>query len=67
MIYQYSKQEISDYKKAWPKGCKPPQGYIAMHNWALAQNFHGLKQTQCKDCGLWFFPQEDHKCRLNTV
>jgi len=42
----------------WPKGCPPPAGYVAWHEWASAQRKHGLKQTQCRDCGRYYFPQE---------
>lgn len=48
--------------KAWPKGCKPPQGYVALQDWAEAQMAHGLEQTQCKTCELWSFPQDPCKC-----
>lgn len=36
----------------------PPDGYTAWHEWAEAQRKGGLKQSQCVECGLWFFPQE---------
>jgi hypothetical protein len=49
---------IDDLKRDWPKGCAPPTGYVEWHNWAEAQDAHGLKQTRCKRCALWFFPQE---------
>lgn len=39
-------------------GSMPPSGYIAWHEWAEAQGKGGLKQSQCGECGLWFFPQE---------
>ncbi len=26
--------------------------------WAKAQDRKGIKQTQCADCSLWFYPQE---------
>jgi hypothetical protein len=44
--------------KDWPKGCQPPKNYPDWHDWAAAQHFHGLRQTQCKVCSLWSFPQE---------
>jgi hypothetical protein len=44
--------------KDWPKGCAPPTGYVEWHNWAEAQDGHGLKQERCSRCKLWFFPQE---------
>lgn len=39
-------------------GSMPPDGYIAWHEWAEAQGKGGLKQSQCGECDLWFFPQE---------
>jgi uncharacterized OB-fold protein len=39
-------------------GSQPPSGYVAWHEWAAAQGRGGLKQTQCKTCGLYRFPQE---------
>lgn len=42
----------------WPKGCAPPRSYPDWHDWAAAQNFHGLAQQQCARCQLWRFPQE---------
>lgn len=39
-------------------GSMPPLGYLAWHEWADAQVKGGLKQSQCKECGLWYFPQE---------
>lgn len=35
----------------WPKGCSPPDGYIAWHSWAEAQHKHGLRQKQCAAAG----------------
>lgn len=39
-------------------GSMPPSGYIAWHEWAEVQTKGGLKQSQCGECGLWYFPQE---------
>lgn len=47
-----------ELKQQWPKGSQPPYGYVAWHGWAEAQHKHGLRQTQCQECGLWNFPQE---------
>jgi hypothetical protein len=49
-----------DAREFWPKGSPAPAGYVAWHEWAEAQYAHGLKQTQCPCCKLWFFPQESH-------
>jgi hypothetical protein len=49
---------LDDLKRLWPKGCAAPDGYVDWHNWAEAQDAHGLKQTRCKQCRLYFFPQE---------
>ena len=39
-------------------GSMPPDGYLAWHEWADVQTQGGLNQSQCDECGLWFFPQE---------
>jgi uncharacterized OB-fold protein len=44
--------------KMYEVGSLPPSGYIAWDEWASAQIKGGLKQSQCSECGLWFFPQE---------
>jgi len=49
---------VSQIKKAWPKGCQPPAGYVDWSEWAEAQDAHGLLQTQCRHCKRYFFPQE---------
>jgi hypothetical protein len=49
---------IDELKSDWPKGCAPPTRYVEWHNWAEAQDAHGLKQTPCKHCKRFFFPQE---------
>jgi hypothetical protein len=49
--------------EVWPKGSKPPQGYLARHDWAEAQIAHGLIQKQCQQCKLWSFPQDPCECR----
>lgn len=38
-------------------GSQPPEGYLAKQEWAQAQLQAGLKQSQCRHCGLWHFPQ----------
>ena len=52
-------------KQLYPKGCAPPSGYVAWHQWAKAQGAHGLKQTRCEQCRRYLFPQElsGHVCR----
>lgn len=55
------KEELRKLMERWPKGCQPPTGYLAWHDWADAQDAHGLSQSQCKGCGLWHFPQEAAK------
>jgi hypothetical protein len=45
-------------------GTLPPAGYVAWHYWAEDQHKGGLRQRQCKTCGLWKFPQE--ACRHET-
>lgn len=49
---------LDELKRDWPKGCAPPTGYVEWHNWAEAQDAHGLKQKRCERCRFWFFPQE---------
>lgn len=34
------------------------RGYIQWHEWAEKQTKKGIKQTQCPQCHLWFFPEE---------
>lgn len=58
----------AELMRDWPKGCMPPKNYAAWHDWASAQHFHGLRQTQCKFCRLFRFPQEmnEHgECRTH--
>lgn len=52
--------EQREAMRFFPKGCKPPMGYLAWHEWAEAQANHGLKQEQCPCCKKWLFPQERH-------
>jgi hypothetical protein len=47
-----------ELKRQWPKGCMPPDDYVAWHAWAEAQWLHGLKQGNCVNCGRYCFPQE---------
>lgn len=46
-------------------GDPAPKGYGKWHEWARVQYSAGLRQYQCKRCGLWRFPQEecDHKIK----
>lgn len=39
-----------------------PEGYLEWHEWAEVQHKAGLRQSRCKGCGNWMFPQEveDH-------
>jgi len=47
-----------ELKAEYPKGCAPPAGYVAWHEWAEAQGAHGLTQKQCERCWKYYFPQE---------
>lgn len=50
---------IAEVMRDWPKGCAPPAtGYAEWQNWATAQERHGLKQSKCRRCRRYFFPQE---------
>lgn len=49
---------VQDYYKP---GDPRPDGYLAFHEWARVQLRGGLKQTRCRLCGLWRFPQEYSK------
>lgn len=42
----------------YPVGSMPPSSYIAKQDWATSQLRGGLRQKQCRRCGLWLFPQE---------
>jgi hypothetical protein len=48
----------------WPTGSRAPSGYVDWHEWAEAQQLHGLRSKQCKRCKKWHFPQEveGHTC-----
>ena len=39
-------------------GSQPPPGYGNWHEWARVQYKAGLRQSKCKDCNLFHFPQE---------
>ena len=45
-------------------GFKPydprPEGYTSFFAWAAVQQAAGIKQTFCRRCRLWLFPQEPH-------
>ena len=45
-----------DYKPGDPR----PSGYLAFFAWAAVQQGAGIKQTYCRRCRLWLFPQEPH-------
>lgn len=49
---------VAELMDTWPKGCAAPSGYVEWHNWAEAQDAHGLKQTRCGRCHRYYFPQE---------
>ena len=36
-----------------------PMDYVDWHNWAERQVKAGHTQTQCKECGLWLFPEQE--------
>ena len=42
-------------------GSQPPPGYGNWHEWAKIQYKAGLRQSRCKECKLFHFPQE-HPC-----
>lgn len=49
-------------KPAFKPGDQPPSsGYIAWHSWADAQHRAGLRQSRCRRCELWWYPQEYHQ------
>lgn len=43
-------------------GDPPPSGYVDWHEWASVQHRGGLRQRQCRNCGLWKFPQDSCRC-----
>jgi uncharacterized OB-fold protein len=47
-------------------GSQPPIGYVEWFEWAAVQHKAGLRQKECKTCGLWFYPQEKH-CASKTA
>ncbi len=61
MIARERRQEIM---ADWPKGSMPPPGYVDWHEWAEAQQLHGLRSKKCKRCKHYYFPQqmEAHAC-----
>ena len=52
---------VPQYKAGDP----PPEGYLQWHEWARVQNYHRIRQKQCRDCDLWVFPNE--KCGCGVV
>lgn len=52
-------------KRDWPKGSIPPASYVYVdwHEWAEAQQLHGLQQVQCPTCLLWQFHHEPRACK----
>jgi hypothetical protein len=61
-IVERSRQR--EIKDRWPKGSGAPSGYVDWHEWAEAQQLHGLHSTKCSRCKKWHFPQEveGHTC-----
>ena len=52
---------IPDFKP----GDMPPTGYLEKQEWARVQMRAGKRQTQCRKCKRWYFPQEwpTHTCK----
>jgi hypothetical protein len=54
-------------QRSYKPGEQAPKGYLAWHEWALAQHKAGLRQIQCGHCGLWYYPQElDHHLKSDS-
>jgi uncharacterized OB-fold protein len=51
-------KRTEELKRNWTKGSMPPSNYAGWHEWAEAQELHGLKQGNCEKCGRYVFPQE---------
>ena len=47
---------IPDFKPGDPR----PEGYNEFFAWVEVQKKAGIKQTYCRTCRLWLFPQEPH-------
>lgn len=47
---------VADYKPGDPR----PEGYNEFFAWAEVQDKAGIKQTYCRTCRLWLYPQEPH-------
>lgn len=47
-----------DFARSFKPGDPPPSGYLDWHEWARVQHKAGLRQKQCRECGLWRYPQE---------
>lgn len=63
-IVERERNRKARLKRDWPKGSMPPAGYADWHEWAEAQELHGLKQRWCRACLTYLFPQE--KCACQT-
>lgn len=58
-----------DIMPIFKPGDPRPDGYMEGHEWARVQMRAGLRQSKCRGCGLWLFPQErdEHKCKPNVL
>ena len=56
---------MSDDAGHYQPGDPAPAGYLQWHEWAAVQEKAGYRQSQCRGCGKWLFPQEqpEHTCR----
>lgn len=45
------------------KGDPRPDGYLDWHEWAQTQYRVGLRQSSCRVCGKYHFPQELDEAR----
>lgn len=54
-----------DTTPTFKAGDPAPDGYLDRHEWAQVQLRAGLRQSRCRKCMLWLFPQQhkDHKCK----
>ncbi len=48
--------------RKWKAGDPPPEGSMDWHQWAGVQERAGIRQSQCRKCGLWCYPQELTNC-----
>lgn len=58
-----------DVMPLFKKGDPRPEGYMEWNEWARVQHKAGLRQTKCRQCGLWRYPQElsGGECRLHIL